>query len=215
MTTLLNLLPQMLVEAGCLPSISRPKFGPLSWTTPRLQLASFPPAAGGTSPSGPATSAGSESKLCIPISCQLLAHCRQRLKCDRQKPCKSCMERGLALSCAFSPAGTMTRGSKKEPQDVHARIDELEKLVASLIDERIASANPSSTGVSPTPMHHHVNGHDDAIGALSGPLDRLSLEDDEVTYTNNSHWSSILEGVKILIILKIRPKLGCCCCCCC
>lgn len=126
------------------------------------------------------------------MSCNL---CRRRkLKCDRQKPCQTCLERGLSLSCTYShapaaPKATPNAGPTKAPT-VHERIEQLEKLVEALAQEKCRMLAASATSSS----QEQIQSANDRLAALTEPLERLNLEQGEVSYTS-SDWTSILDGV--------------------
>jgi len=131
-----------------------------------------------------------------------------RLKCDRQQPCKACVDRGLSLSCTFSrhPQAPSTPETKAT-HNVHDRIDQLEKLVTSLMNEK-----RNGTQETPSPMASyspriHVGDTDTDV---PGTPDRVKLETNETSYTNSGHWTSILDGVSIRSTRTWRPRLrGC------
>ncbi|KAF2690947.1 hypothetical protein K458DRAFT_355288 [Lentithecium fluviatile CBS 122367] len=126
------------------------------------------------------------------LSCTL---CRRRkLKCDRQQPCKACVDRGLSLSCTFSrnPQTPSSTGEAKAAHNVHDRIDQLEKLVTALMAER-RNGNQESPGSTSTYSPKLSVGGADAD--IPGVPDRVKLETDETSYTNSGHWTSILDGI--------------------
>lgn len=119
------------------------------------------------------------------VSCTL---CRRRkLKCDRQQPCKTCIDRGLALSCIYvrnAPAAQ----EPKAPHSVHDRIDQLEKLVTTLMSGK--DANPTLSPASHLPHLNNDNGAD-----VPGTPDRMRFTGDTTSYASGAHWTSILDGV--------------------
>ena len=108
------------------------------------------------------------------VSCTL---CRRRkLKCDRQQPCKTCIDRGLALSCIYvrnAPAAQ----EPKAPHSVHDRIDQLEKLVTTLMSGK--DANPTLPTVSHLPHLNNDNGAD-----VPGTPDRMRFTGDTTSYAS-------------------------------
>lgn len=153
--------------------------------------ATYHPAAAGINLSFRAVSVAAESKRARFSSDHVLMCC-SRLKCDRQQPCRACVDRGLSLSCTFSRHPQPSAPETKPSQDVHNRIDQLEKLVTTLMNEK-RNGNQGSPG----PMAAYspkVNVGDSAIDAPDTP-DRVKLESNETSYTNSDHWTSILDGV--------------------
>ncbi|KAF2833531.1 hypothetical protein CC86DRAFT_277719 [Ophiobolus disseminans] len=125
------------------------------------------------------------------LSCTL---CRRRkLKCDRQKPCKTCVDRGLSLSCTFARSNPASQ-EIRAPSTVHDRINQLERLVTTLMgskDIEQASPNPS--------LMLHLDSHSDEDRSdIPGTPDRVKLSNDTTTYTNSGHWTSILDGISEL-----------------
>lgn len=122
------------------------------------------------------------------LSCTL---CRRRkLKCDRQSPCKTCIDRGLSLSCTFVQS-MPTPQETRAPNNVHDRIDQLERLVTTLMANRdIEQQSPG-----PSLLSHAEVPVEEEVSEIPGTPDQVKLSQDTTTYTNSGHWSSILDGV--------------------
>lgn len=101
------------------------------------------------------------------------------------------MDRGLSLSCTYT---RQTGPEPKAAHNVHDRIDQLEQLVTTLMDERTKN-NRSPLTVGGSPSSRHRLSDDGADGEVPGTPDRVKLEDDATSYTNPSHWTSILDGI--------------------
>ncbi|KAH8701495.1 fungal-specific transcription factor domain-containing protein [Phaeosphaeriaceae sp. PMI808] len=125
------------------------------------------------------------------LSCNL---CRRRkLRCDRQQPCKTCIDRGLSLSCTFT-RGTPSSNETGGPSTIHDRITQLEQLVTSLIGSKDTETH--SPGLSYiSQIDHHS---DDEKSQITGAPNRVKLSRDTTSYTNSSHWTSILDGISEL-----------------
>lgn len=122
------------------------------------------------------------------VSCTL---CRRRkLKCDRQQPCKTCVDRGLALSCTYMRNAPSAQ-EPKAPHSVHDRIDQLEKLVTTLMSGK----DPSSASSATPAVSHHPHAKEDDSQDIPSTLDRVRFTGDTTSYTNSAHWTSILDGV--------------------
>jgi len=132
------------------------------------------------------------------VSCTL---CRRRkLKCDRQQPCKTCMDRGLALSCIYTRNAPAAQ-EPKAPHSVHDRIDQLEKLVTTLMSGK--DANPTLSTVSHLPHLNNDNGAD-----VPGTPDRMRFTGDTTSYASSAHWTSILDGVsRYQLIVIVLPDV--------
>lgn len=96
---------------------------------------------------------------------------RYRARCDRQQPCNTCLNRGLASSCAYSPdahapsahgmpaATAVGRMSIANPRGtVQGRIQELERLVVALMQQQqqqeqhhVPTESPSLLAMQPVP----------------------------------------------------------------
>ncbi|KAJ4985215.1 fungal specific transcription factor [Stagonosporopsis vannaccii] len=125
------------------------------------------------------------------VSCIL---CRRRkLKCDRQQPCKTCVDRGLALSCTYVRSVPTTQ-EPKVPHSVHDRIDQLEKLVTSLMSGRDVDYSSAASPVVPH-LQHLPEGSDTEIPNIQ---DRVRFTGDTTSYANSAHWTSILDGISEL-----------------
>ncbi|CBX92038.1 hypothetical protein LEMA_P047440.1 [Plenodomus lingam JN3] len=110
-----------------------------------------------------------------------------RLKCDRQQPCRTCVDRGLSLSCSYvRPTPTPKEG--KAANSVHDRINQLEKLVTSLMG---GDGVENKGSASSTPLHANASLH----AEVPGTPDRVKFDHDATSYTNSGHWTSILDGV--------------------
>ncbi|KAH7357664.1 fungal-specific transcription factor domain-containing protein [Pyrenochaeta sp. MPI-SDFR-AT-0127] len=125
------------------------------------------------------------------LSCTL---CRRRkLKCDRNQPCRTCVDRGLSLSCTYVRS-TAAPQAPKAPNSVHDRIDQLEKLVTSLMGGKDADqASPVLSNLSISEPQS-----DSYTTEIPGTPDRVILSDDTTSYTNSGHWTSILDGISEL-----------------
>jgi hypothetical protein len=125
------------------------------------------------------------------VSCSL---CRRRkLKCDRQQPCKTCVDRGLSLSCTYVRMASTTQESKT-PHSVHDRIDQLEKLVTTMMHER-ENGNFQANSASPSMSHLDQHDTDNSVD-IPGTPDRVRVSGGATSYTSGAHWASILDGVR-------------------
>ncbi|KAF2849055.1 hypothetical protein T440DRAFT_519623 [Plenodomus tracheiphilus IPT5] len=110
-----------------------------------------------------------------------------RLKCDRQQPCKTCVDRGLSLSCSYVRPTPAPKESKTA-NSVHDRIDQLEKLVTTLMSvKEIENGSPANSTPSHVDTSHNME--------IPGTPDRVKFNHDTTSYTNSGHWTSILDGI--------------------
>ncbi|KAH3989120.1 hypothetical protein HBI25_050880 [Parastagonospora nodorum] len=125
------------------------------------------------------------------LSCTL---CRRRkLKCDRQQPCKTCIDRGLSFSCTFARNVPPPQESRA-PNGIHDRITQLEQLVTSLMGskDREQTSPVFSVASLPDPTSESIKTE------IPGTPDRVKISDETTTYTNSGHWTSILDGISEL-----------------
>lgn len=113
----------------------------------------------------------------------------------------------MSLSCTYSrhPPGQ----TQQEPKaQVHDRIDQLERLVASLIDAKSGENDSPSSFSNPTHLSENaalrqISSEGSADAEIPGTPDRVKLDSDATSYTNSGHWTSILDGVSFR-----RPVCG-------
>ncbi|OAL47179.1 hypothetical protein IQ07DRAFT_602601 [Pyrenochaeta sp. DS3sAY3a] len=116
----------------------------------------------------------------------------------RDKPIISCQlcrkrNRGLSLSCTYV-RNAVGNQEPKIPNSVHERIDQLEKLVTTLMSGREVDQPSPSVSI----MSHMDQFHGDTEKEIPGTPDRVKLSDDTTSYTNSGHWTSILDGISEL-----------------
>lgn len=113
------------------------------------------------------------------------------------------MERGLSLSCTYArntptPSASSASASSNAGIDVHGRINQLEKLVTSLMsakndDHRTKPTTPAFSTASSLLR----SGWDDGSADTEAPKTpvHMTLETDETQYTDSGHWMSILDSI--------------------
>ncbi|KAJ5190101.1 hypothetical protein N7472_009115 [Penicillium cf. griseofulvum] len=155
--------------------------------------------------------------ICRREESPILNLCRRRkLRCDRQHPCATCTQRGLGLSCAYSPSpqalGDGTAQPVRPVATVQDRIKQLEELVVDLMQKTSATnipplasskpspnantplaANHASPRVSPsatpaTDGAHRVNSPDSDHGSMR-------LTKSGASYVHGTHWAAVLDGI--------------------
>lgn len=141
-------------------------------------------AAEGSKPARPARSGPSMPSRANNIS--------PRLKCDRQHPCKTCIDRGLSLSCTYTQHVPGPGKESRAPHNVHDRIDQLEKLVTALMSEKAQSSKCAPIG---SPSNLWQGPSDSTNSTVPDTPSRVKLDDDSTSYSNSAHWSSILDGI--------------------
>lgn len=112
-----------------------------------------------------------------------------KLKCNRHREpaCDQCIKRGREAACQYVPPPTKTKPST----NVKGRIRQLESLVKELMVQQSATLadqpTPPSDGDEPQPKTNI----DANVEASLGKLDIA----DEVTYTGETHWQTILSSL--------------------
>lgn len=99
-------------------------------------------------------------------------------------------------------AGKVTRPQQQQPRDsspasIQARIDQLETLVASLTQKTQATQHDSHVGTAagPSDINHTP---ENSTASLSGDFGRITLTDTKSSYVGSSHWSAIIDKVRVL-----------------
>lgn len=97
-----------------------------------------------------------------------------RIRCDRQLPCKTCVSKDIALSCTYTPDLLQ----KNPVVSVGDRIQQLEALVRSLMQQQ---QQPSSNEPPSGASDNH---------------ERLRLHG--INYISSVHWAAILDSISEL-----------------
>ncbi|KAI0125630.1 fungal-specific transcription factor domain-containing protein [Xylariales sp. AK1849] len=142
------------------------------------------------------------------LSCHL---CRRRkLKCDRLHPCANCTKRGLDLECTYPstiprPAASDQRHPSTAAISVQDRLRQLEREVVTMIQRNgpaaiqenmrsmgnVATSTDTSSSLSATSPSEPESVESPAVIDFG----RLKLSTSETTYSDGSHWTSILHGI--------------------
>ncbi|TGO38181.1 hypothetical protein BHYA_0080g00290 [Botrytis hyacinthi] len=132
--------------------------------------------------------------------------CRTRkLKCDRNSPCNNCSKRDLSSSCTYIHNSrakiSHTQRTREKPKDVQDRIQHLEELVMTLMNQAKDTTAPSKPTISPgfqssTIKPRELSWPDDAtISESADSIGRISVEDEVQNYVGGAHWAAILENI--------------------
>ncbi|KAL4873572.1 hypothetical protein BDV12DRAFT_182350 [Aspergillus spectabilis] len=116
------------------------------------------------------------------ISCTF---CRQKkLRCDRLRPCSSCVKRGL--DCAYlSPAPPSRNPPTRSTKQLNQRIRELEKLVNVL------------GGSAKSPRQEHEVDQQPGIidNVITSSLGKLQVGETSTSYVSGSHWAALQHSI--------------------
>ncbi|KAI0967943.1 fungal-specific transcription factor domain-containing protein [Xylaria arbuscula] len=163
----------------------------------------------GNTPRGRARLPASRRRDKPQLSCHL---CRKRkLKCNREQPCSSCTQRGLAMSCSYSTNTELSPGVEKgrvqkQPGRLQGRIQQLEDLVVDLMHKTLPATpvSESQTAVNTSPrsivskylQDTHLDNEDVADDASDHGA--VELSDTGASYVGSPHWAAILDGISEL-----------------
>ncbi|KAH6872930.1 hypothetical protein BKA58DRAFT_283716, partial [Alternaria rosae] len=145
------------------------------------------------------------------LSCDF---CRKRkLRCDRNKPCGSCIRLGQASGCSF-PLPQLSRAPQKDrPIDsaprkaFEERIDQLESLVRSLLDKQ---ENPPNALIPGNLATHEATETAAAVDPLVYEAGRINLNNHQSSYVESDHWKAILDeisGLKDMVQEQVEEPL--------
>ncbi|KAK3386677.1 hypothetical protein B0H63DRAFT_391849 [Podospora didyma] len=119
-----------------------------------------------------------------------------RLRCDRQQPCKTCVSRGLGLSCAYSPDDRAVSPSSGHTQQFSAprgtvpdRIVELERLVISLMGQVAPRKDGNAIQLE------KMDDSDALLDIHTGPPDFGKISQDSRNYVGSAHWTAIFDSI--------------------
>lgn len=123
--------------------------------------------------------------------------CRaSKLKCDREQPCGQCARRDRLALCVYMPKPARRR--KPSPQDMSTRLQRLEVMVRSIMDEGRLGVNNNNS---------RVPGRDgEALPPVKGHVVRGT------TYVGATHCMAMLEDVRSQALQALpcpEPRLRC------
>jgi hypothetical protein len=141
-----------------------------------------------------------------------------RLKCNREKPCDSCIKRGKEAVCEYAPNADRSKtdhnARQVKPSD---RLQRLEDLVLQFMENGVSQSSESSNGTgkgstrSDSSLDPESAKSTDRIphGLPRLPLESLRAEANfndtnglldvnggETNYVDSSHWLSVLNEIK-------------------
>lgn len=114
------------------------------------------------------------------------------MRCDRNKPCESCIHRGEVANCNYAAATTTTAPMSStsltpESSGIHDRIGRLEKVVGSLVQELTLSVSNrmSDSILSPSNTQQST---ESSVG-------RIQVKQNETNYVGGEHWAVIADTI--------------------
>ncbi|RDW86274.1 putative Zn(II)2Cys6 transcription factor [Aspergillus mulundensis] len=116
------------------------------------------------------------------ISCTF---CRQKkLRCDRVRPCGSCVKRGLG--CVYlNPNPPPRTAPTRSTRQLNQRVRELEELVNVL-------AKAKST---PRPDHETEQKSNSSDDEIASSLGRMQVGETGTSYVSGSHWAALQDSI--------------------
>ncbi|EXK85231.1 hypothetical protein FOQG_10882 [Fusarium oxysporum f. sp. raphani 54005] len=140
----------------------------------------------GKTPQGRARLPSSRPREKPQLSCNL---CRRRkLRCDRQRPCSSCVQRELGLSCTYASDRVTGGDAAHQPRvTTQDRIRHLESLVFDLMQQSSVNQGQHGGGTPCSPVDT----------AVTTPADYGSMQSTGggANYVGSSHWAAVLDGI--------------------
>ncbi|KAL3487148.1 fungal-specific transcription factor domain-containing protein [Aspergillus germanicus] len=112
--------------------------------------------------------------------------CRQKkLRCDRLRPCNSCVKRGL--QCVYvNPTPAPRNAPARSTKHLQQRIRQLEELVNV---QRKAESIPNKPGFESESQH---DSPDDAIASSLG---KIHVGDAGMSYVSGAHWAALQDSI--------------------
>lgn len=150
-------------------------------------------------------------------------------------PCENCSRRGLGLSCTFQhirgtdDSSSRTNSSPLLDQGeasaslatIQNKVDQLESLIVAFMGQRdvsvtgLSNTHQSSSAVvsGPSGQKESVTKIDIPVNEApatmtpSEPLKTIDADNERTAYSEGSHWSAILDGVRLPRIAAMTWKL--------
>jgi hypothetical protein len=135
----------------------------------------------------------------------------------------SCVKRNSASTCTYvhgqREKSSQIQKSSSSPKDVQSQVRHLEELVISLMNRTAKNATLSEKLQSPiTPDESSVSNSsspsqfpDQISNRNADPEEcfgRISIEDNQVNYVGQNHWTAILDNVSALPFSRSRRPQG-------
>ncbi|KAF5591817.1 transcriptional regulatory [Fusarium pseudoanthophilum] len=120
-----------------------------------------------------------------------------RLRCDRQRPCSSCVQRELGLSCTYASDRVTGGDAAHQPRvTTQDRIRHLESLVFDLMQQSSAAQGQHGGGTPCSPVGSTRSPVDTAVATT--PADdygSMRSTGGGANYVVSSHWAAVLDGI--------------------
>jgi hypothetical protein len=119
------------------------------------------------------------------------------LRCDRLRPCNSCVKRGL--QCVYvNPTPAPRNAPARSTKHLQQRIRQLEELVNV---QRKAESMPNKPGFESESQH---DSPDDAIASSLG---KIHVGDAGMSYVSGAHWAALQDSVLLTYLCSPSSSL--------
>ncbi|KAK0107235.1 hypothetical protein ONS95_003937 [Cadophora gregata] len=150
-----------------------------------------------------------ERKTRSTLSCEA---CRSsKLKCNREQPCQNCTVRDKAAACVYRGEAATQHGKRKgktgQAEDMQARINRLETLVTTLVDQNQQLGGNSSSGgsgnlplerITPSSSEASDNDNDKTTQEIQHGVGIMQVDEKQSIYKGSTHWYDVLEELNEL-----------------
>ncbi|KAH7356780.1 fungal-specific transcription factor domain-containing protein [Rhexocercosporidium sp. MPI-PUGE-AT-0058] len=150
-----------------------------------------------------------ERKTRSTLSCEA---CRSRkLKCNREQPCQNCTVRDKAASCVYRGETAPQHGKRHvqtgQAEDMQTRIDRLESLVTTLVEQNQQLGGRSSSqgrdaadfhSDQITPSNSDASDNDNPIEEIQHGVGIMQVDEKQSIYKGSTHWYDVLEELNEL-----------------
>jgi Fungal specific transcription factor domain/Fungal Zn(2)-Cys(6) binuclear cluster domain len=117
----------------------------------------------------------------------------RKVKCDRGRPCETCVKRSDESSCTYDGLpGASKESSNNGSVDVQARLSHIEQLVRQVMRNTEPMIAPTTESLEMAHLHLDDASFD------PGTEGNLHQNMSETGYTGSTHWSTILDNIEEL-----------------
>ncbi|KAF5675204.1 hypothetical protein FCIRC_7506 [Fusarium circinatum] len=116
--------------------------------------------------------------------------------CRRRKPCSSCVQRELGLSCTYASDRVTSGDAAHQPRvTTQERIRHLESLVFDLMQQSSVSQGQHGGGTPYSPVGSTRSPEDTAVATMGADYGSMRSTGGGANYVGSSHWAAVLDGI--------------------
>ncbi|KAF4496754.1 transcriptional regulatory [Fusarium agapanthi] len=116
--------------------------------------------------------------------------------CRRRKPCSSCVQRELGLSCTYASDRVTSSDAAHQPRvTTQERIRHLESLVFDLMQQSSVSQGQHGGGTPYSPVGSTRSPVDTAVATMGADSGSMRSTGGGANYVVSSHWAAVLDGI--------------------